>query len=577
MINLSRVVIVAGDAGLAEKVCSRLRKPGFYLPVIEAPTVRLVKYGMFDADCIRVSNAVRALKPETVLFLRLDPQVAAKLKGCFPEIQPVSVETFDEALLLKHIKFTRKTVAYHDLLSDGSNCCSLNLFIVEGEFDISHVIATNLAIAHDGRLLAIAEVTDEELDFLKNKSRTWSNGSHDEKQQAREALTQFARARLPVQLVESSNAQSISFITRGVSYGVLPFHCPTTHYFSFPLLGLSVLSGMLKCQTRMRCPVVVLIDPNTVGQSEFETLRITFGKAGYHLRLAYGQHATIKDATYLCQFLPSDFVFFSTHCGECDGQRIVERFPDRKGKFHEFCYDRGLSICPSPGSELFEVLVLYIPISMDGVSWADDSAKEKIKAGELLEDFLHHERMNKEGPNASEILSNQESLKIKGFEALRMSDGNYFPMPQMVGGFHYPVVFNNACSSWRSQSTEFGCNGASVYVGTATDVLNSVAVVVASSFVKAVTSGKSIGIALFRSQKNFTEQFGYTPYLMHGYLYTNLANPPSGSGNSRVVERLGSAIEAVKRLPNSNKHTATLNYLEQELSGLLKITQRKGQ
>jgi hypothetical protein len=100
MINLSRVVIVAGVAGLAEKVCSRLRKPGYYLPVIEAPTVRLVKYGMFDADCIRVSNCVRALKPETVLFLRLDPQVAAKLKGCFPEIQPVSVETFDEALLL---------------------------------------------------------------------------------------------------------------------------------------------------------------------------------------------------------------------------------------------------------------------------------------------------------------------------------------------------------------------------------------------------------------------------------------------------------------------------------------------
>lgn len=225
MINLSRVVIVAGDAELTEKICSRLRKPGFYLPVIESPPVRLVKYGMFDADCIRVSNCVRALKPETVLFLRLDPQVAAKLKECFPEIQPVSIETFDEALLLKHIKLTRRAVVYRDLLSDGSDCCSSNLFIVEGEFDISHVIAANLAVAHDGRLLAIDEVTDEDLNFLKHKSRTWSNGSYDEKQQAREALTQFARARLPVQLVESSNAKSISFITRGVSYGVLPFRC----------------------------------------------------------------------------------------------------------------------------------------------------------------------------------------------------------------------------------------------------------------------------------------------------------------------------------------------------------------
>jgi len=64
---------------------------------------------------------------------------------------------------------------------------------------------------------------------------------------------------------------------------------------------------------------------------------------------------------------------------------------------------------------------------------------------------------------------------------------------------------------------------------------------------------------------------------MHGYLYTNLANPPSGSGHSRVVERFLSAIEAAKRLPNSNKHTAALNYLEQELSGLLRITKYEGQ
>ncbi len=121
MVNLAKVVIVAGDAELTEQVCSRLRKPGFYLPVIEAPMVRLVKYGVFDADCIRLSNAVRALKPKTVLFLRLDPQVAAKLKGYFPEIQPVLVGAFDESLLLKHVKFTQKTIEYHDLLTDDSN------------------------------------------------------------------------------------------------------------------------------------------------------------------------------------------------------------------------------------------------------------------------------------------------------------------------------------------------------------------------------------------------------------------------------------------------------------------------
>ena len=567
---------MAGNADLAEEICSRLRKPGFYLPVIEEPMVRLVKYGIFDADCIRVANAVRALKPKTVLFVRLDRQVATKLSGCFPEIQPVYVETLEERLLLEHVKFSESTVGYRALLADGSNSHSADLFVVEGTFDMSHVIAANLAVAHGGRVIPTVGVSDDEVDALKDRSRTWSNGSQDEREQARKAIMEFVRARLPAWLLDSSDAHSVSFITRGIPYGVMPFGCPTTHYFSFPLLGLSVLSGMLKCQAHVRCPVVVLLDPNTVGKSEFENLRNTFGAAGYHLRLAYGGGATVRSATYLCQYLPCDFIFFSTHCGELDGERILERFPDRQGELHEICYDRALSICPSPGSELFEVVVLYVPITMDGVSWADDAGKSRINAGKLMEDFVQHTRAYRESSNKREILSNQESKKIKGFEALAMSEGNYFPIPQMVGGSHYPVVFNNACSSWRSLSMNFGCGGASVYVGTATDVLNPLAVRVAESFVKAVTSGSSVGTALFESQKSFTQQFGYTPYLMHGYVHTSLSNPTAPFSHLRVVERLRSALDAVKRLPGSNKHTAALNFLEQELSGLLNITRRGG-
>ena len=112
---------------------------------------------------------------------------------------------------------------------------------------------------------------------------------------------------------------------------------------------------------------------------------------------------------------------------------------------------------------------------MDGVNWTHDTAKERIKAGELMEDFVQHTGANNEISDGREIITIVESKRMKGFEALKMSDGNYFPMPRMVGGCHYPVVFNNACSSWRGQSMEFGCNGASIYIGTATDVLNPVA------------------------------------------------------------------------------------------------------
>ena len=155
-----------------------------------------------------------------------------------------------------------------------------------------------------------------------------------------------------------------------------------------------------------------------------------------------------------------------------------------------------------------------------------------------------------------------------------MADGNYLPIHEDIGACHYPVVFNNACCSWRTLAKNLGCSGAAVYIGTATDVLNIVAAQVASSFARAVTSGKCAGIALFRAQKEFTRQFGYTPYLMHGYVYTKLNNPNSRSSPSRVRERCLSAIEAASRLPDSDRKSSIVTFLMQELEGLSNISKR---
>ena len=51
-----------------------------------------------------------------------------------------------------------------------------------------------------------------------------------------------------------------------------------------------------------------------------------------------------------------------------------------------------------------------------------------------MEDFVQHTGANNEISNGREIITIVESKRMKGFEALKMSDGNNFPMPQMVGG-----------------------------------------------------------------------------------------------------------------------------------------------
>jgi hypothetical protein len=561
-LSFSKTVILAGDFQLAEQVCSRLRKPGVYLPLIEAPCVRLFH---FNKNCIFVGNAIRALRPKTLIFLKVLPEVVAKMRELFPDLNPLLIEQFDENLLGKHLELNRKPVGLEDLKQSLSSVFTGNLFVVEGESNINSIIAANLSIAHGGRVLSIPEVSEDEIDSLKEEFREWSNSKQTlEADQCRDRVLDFLKSRLPTGFIAASGVNSVSFVTRGVPYGMLPFNCPTTHYFSFSLLGLNVLTGMLKSQENFRCPVAVLIDPALVGVSEFEKLRQIFGKAGYYLRNAFKEAATIKAATYLVEHLPSDFIFFSTHCDEVKGKRILEKYPDADGKEHTICYDFTVSFSYNATSNLVETLEFHSPVSLDGISWRDKEKKKTINAGKLMADFIQYNRAKEKLPDERQYLSITDCDKIRHSSALGMSDGNYFPMPQVVGSYHYPLVFNNACSSWHTLATNFGCGHTSIYIGTSINILDSIAFDVATKFSHAITSGKDVGISLFRAQKDYIAKFGYAPYLMHGYLYMKLKNPNDGQRQARVLQRLEYGIHANEQIGNGNQDAAV--FLKQELN-----------
>ena len=567
-IGLARTVIIAGDAEFAEQVCSRLRKPGEYLPVIEAPLVRLVEYGVFDQDCVRVANAVRNLDARTFLCLKVPSEVLAKLRECMPDVTLVALETYDEARIAEHACLNRFATKYQDLLLKDAARCTKDVFVVEGQFGFTTVIAANLAAAHRGRVAFVSAVTEDDIELVKEEWRLWSNGSFEERLQAKKSLLGFLQSRLPAGLIMSRAIISISFVTDGLPYGALPFACPTTHFFSFPLLGLSVLAGMLKSRSVFRSLIAVLIDPSLVGQSEFETLRETLGRAGYVLRQAFGQNATAKYASYLTAYLPSDLIFYSTHCGEVKGQRVVERFPDRDGNLHTVCYERVLSGFRSPTDDLFEITTMKSWLSLDGVEWGDEARKEEIEAGELIKDYIDYSRNMKRPATKPDFISITDSGRVRDSDSLAMCGGlSYLPLPRMVGGCHYPLVFNNACSSWRALASRFGCGGASVCGGTATDILGtSFGVTTANKFVSEITSGRAAGVALYRSQKNLIAESGYTPYLMNGYLYTRLDKPPVKQRRRRAMLRILDAIEAANREPASEGKPGVLKFLKDELS-----------
>ena len=569
-VTLSKIAIIAGDAELAEQVCSRLRTRGEYLPLIEAPMLRLVEYGVFDQDCSRVRNVIRNLGVRTILCLKVPAEVLTKLCDGIPNFNWVTLDAFDEACLAKHVRMNRLATKYQNLILKDAAHCTKDVFVIEGEMSLATVIGANLASAHGGRIAFVSAPTEDDLDLLKEEWRLWSNGSFEERLEAKNALVGFLHSRLPAGLISSRAIKSVSFITEGLPYGLLPFTCPTTHFFSFPLLGLGVLAGMLKSQSLYRSLIAVLIDPALVGQSEFESLGRILGEAGYVLRHAFGRNATAKFASYLTAYLPSDLIFFSTHCGEVKGQRVVERFPDRQGNLHTICYERVLSGFHSPTEETddhFEIMVMKRWISIDGVDWSDDARKEEIGAGDLLKDYIDYERNMDRSTKKPDLISVTDSGRVSDSDSLGMhGDLSYLPMPHTVGGYHHPIVFNNACSSWRALASRFSFGGASVYVGTTTDILGtSVGVATANKFVRDITLGHAAGAALHRAQKSLTAELGYTPYLMSGYLYTRLDKPPVRQRESRAALRILDAIKAAQREPPSPARSGILRFLKDEL------------
>lgn len=117
----------------------------------------------------------------------------------------------------------------------------------------------------------------------------------------------------------------------------------------------------------------------------------------------------------------------------------------------------------------------------------------------------------------TKTLKIEDRKGIKFSNALQMSDFSWIPAMHSVGSTGFPIVFNNACSSWIEMANKFIFAGASVYIGTTKDINNTLASSCGSRFVALALKRRSILYALFQVQKPYTEQLGYSPYLYWGY------------------------------------------------------------
>ncbi len=278
----------------------------------------------------------------------------------------------------------------------------------------------------------------------------------------------------------------------------------------------------------------MICDPGDIPDTESVEIKKILMKNGVEILDLSGANAQAYKWMHLIQRYPFDLVFISSHAGEVNGRRIKSKIVSCKGMSHEFVYDLYASFAPVPYEDNVVVTELVVPISVDGISWCD---KKRLKEHEKARHFDLHEFIHdiKHNDDREEVLTTEDCKGIKFSNALQLYRFTWIPAIHVLGETRFPIVFNNACSSWIEMAGRFIFTGASVYIGTTKDIQTTLARDCGIKFIKIAIQGNSLSHALYQAQNEFILQLGYSPYLYWGH--PDIQMKPSISTNCRVLRQ----------------------------------------
>lgn len=193
-VALSRIAVVAGDAAVAELVCAHFRAPRVYVVLIEAPKIRLEEYGVFENDCIVVTNAIKAHHPQLVLLVSCLDKVAEMIRAHLPPIDAIEINHFDVSELSRLVGFRNHSVTVEMSYLQARR--RRHIVAVERDDAMSLVIARNLAAASGADVLLLPAVDEGKVDVIREQLRTWANEAGLAKEEAKESVLTFIRAQL---------------------------------------------------------------------------------------------------------------------------------------------------------------------------------------------------------------------------------------------------------------------------------------------------------------------------------------------------------------------------------------------
>jgi len=277
--HISKTCVIANNAQLAAQVCCHFASPGAYLPVMDGS--RLTRQDL-DAEAVRRNNAVGRAKPSRIILAGLCDESCNAIMSRFEQglrgrIQRISAASDLDRLpkegtitsappldwgrdrigigLLKAlrarigIRFANEPSPVEDVPSRSGH-----LVICEDGNELSQVIAANYAFAFGAGLHFIPESSDLESQEILERFYSVYDQREVSATDELEKLKRRLRDRCGQLAIPPGG--SLTFVTKRLPYGFAFPEAPSTHLFSYPDFGISIINGLAREQgdsLRHRC------------------------------------------------------------------------------------------------------------------------------------------------------------------------------------------------------------------------------------------------------------------------------------------------------------------------------------
>ena len=549
-----------------------------------------------ESEVIRRNNIAAKLEPNAIIFADLPIGTTSRFLKYFPKNRVHHVSTIDDAKNLNidypglvDKKFTwghdriglgllsalraKQEIVFSDHPSDNKviNGESEHLVVCEEGDEFAQVIAANYAYSLNAGLCLIPTISKNKADSIIEEFYNLYEVNEKSPTLVLENLRDDLKKLSGLEILQ--NYRSITFITKEIPWGFGYPELPSTHLFSYPDLGISIINGILSEQADSSgIRVAILIDPGEVEAKETSFAIKSFRHRSVFIKVLLSSQATVYKASKTIELYPYDFLLISSHCGDASGRRLTYKFKDSEGRDRTLVVDEAIGIGRPPQDEKRDVTLFYKFVSLDGVDWDDKDKKKDLYVGTAIKDW--NERVD-DWENFKPVKT--ESIdRVQWSSALRMYDGNYICIPPSLCQYHSPIIFNNACASWHRLAGAFIFANARTYIGTLFSVTDAEAQEVAKRLLESYF-GKPLAVALWRAQNDVYGKSVRRPYVLVGTHFQRLRTTRVDAP-SYLVERLKQSYDAKKHdLKNTpSEHDSKiydigkeLEFLEDEAQGIV--------